>query len=146
MTTIHQQQPRDARSTAGFGQDGWKAQQPTGGTAPARAGYQPDSWNAAPITRTLRDEMNGNDVRRLQEALKAKGFDPGTPDGDYGPKTERAVKAFQLANGLDDDGVAGPKTLAKLGLAADIKRFLERPSADPSKIVPASPAPPGAPM
>ncbi|MBP7779864.1 MAG: zinc-dependent metalloprotease [Acidobacteria bacterium] len=31
-------------------------------------------------------------------------------------------------------------------LAADIKRFLERPSADPSKIVPASPAPPGAPI
>ena len=31
-------------------------------------------------------------------------------------------------------------------LAADIKRFLERPSADPSKIVPAAPAPPGAPI
>ncbi len=31
-------------------------------------------------------------------------------------------------------------------LAADIKRFLERPSADPAKIVPASPAPPGAPI
>ena len=31
-------------------------------------------------------------------------------------------------------------------LAADIKRFLERPSADPAKIVPAAPAPPGAPI
>ncbi len=31
-------------------------------------------------------------------------------------------------------------------LAADIKRFLERPSADPSKIMPAAPAPPGAPI
>jgi hypothetical protein len=31
-------------------------------------------------------------------------------------------------------------------LAADIKRFLERPSGDPSKIVPAAPAPPGAPI
>ncbi len=31
-------------------------------------------------------------------------------------------------------------------LAADIKRFLERPSADPVKIVPAAPAPPGAPI
>ncbi len=31
-------------------------------------------------------------------------------------------------------------------LAADIKRFLERPSADPAKIIPAAPAPPGAPI
>ncbi len=31
-------------------------------------------------------------------------------------------------------------------LSADIKRFLERPSADPVKIVPAAPAPPGAPI
>ncbi|MEP7117372.1 MAG: zinc-dependent metalloprotease [Acidobacteriota bacterium] len=31
-------------------------------------------------------------------------------------------------------------------LAADIKRFLERPSADPAKIMPAAPAPPGAPI
>ncbi len=31
-------------------------------------------------------------------------------------------------------------------LAADIKRFLERPSADPSKIMPTAPAPPGAPI
>jgi hypothetical protein len=31
-------------------------------------------------------------------------------------------------------------------LAADIKRFLERPSGDPSKIMPAASAPPGAPI
>ena len=31
-------------------------------------------------------------------------------------------------------------------LAADIKRFLERPAADQQKVIPTSPAPPGAPI
>ena len=31
-------------------------------------------------------------------------------------------------------------------LAADIKRFLERPAADAQKLIPPSPAPPGAPI
>jgi len=35
-------------------------------------------------------------------------------DGDFGPGTERALKAWQLSNGLTADGVAGPATFAKL--------------------------------
>lgn len=35
-------------------------------------------------------------------------------DGDFGPATESAVKAFQRLKGLQDDGVAGPLTLAAL--------------------------------
>jgi peptidoglycan hydrolase-like protein with peptidoglycan-binding domain len=32
------------------------------------------------------------------------------PDGNFGPKTEAAMRAFQRANGLLPDGIAGPKT------------------------------------
>ncbi len=35
-------------------------------------------------------------------------------DGDYGAKTESAVRIFQRVNGLDPDGVVGPKTLAAI--------------------------------
>lgn len=37
----------------------------------------------------------GDEVASLQDALKLAGFDAGTSDGIYGPRTERAVKSLQ---------------------------------------------------
>lgn len=53
-------------------------------------------------------------VKWLQQQLKAQGFDPGVLDGFPGPRTTEAVTAFQQANGLVPDGLAGPLTMAKL--------------------------------
>lgn len=39
-----------------------------------------------------------------------------TPDGDYGPATENAVREFQRRAGITGDGIAGPVTLNRLGL------------------------------
>lgn len=50
----------------------------------------------------------------IQRRLKALGFDPGPLDGKTGPRTVRAIKAFQLANGLAADGKVGPLTSAAL--------------------------------
>jgi putative chitinase len=66
------------------------------------------------VLSTLRHGNEGDLVERLQRALEAKGFSPGSPDGDFGPATETAVKAFQAANGLGDDGVVGTDTWAAL--------------------------------
>ena len=54
----------------------------------------------APITcytlsRTIKDGMKGEDVRRLQQRLKDLNFDPGRIDGIYGGDTMMAVWAFQ---------------------------------------------------
>jgi peptidoglycan hydrolase-like protein with peptidoglycan-binding domain len=54
----------------------------------------------------------------LQKVLATHGFDPGSKDGLFGPKTERAVLAFQRAKGLEADGVVGPKTWNALGMTA----------------------------
>lgn len=69
-----------------------------------------------PPPRTLKSGMSGSDVAALQEALKGQGFYTGTVDGDFGSGTKRAVKAFQRAVGLKDDGVVGSGTRDKLGL------------------------------
>jgi uncharacterized protein (TIGR02594 family) len=54
------------------------------------------------------------DIREIQQALAAAGFDPGPIDGIRGRKTIRAIMAFQEANGLAADGIVGPQTTAKL--------------------------------
>jgi cell wall-associated NlpC family hydrolase len=46
----------------------------------------------------------GPAVARVQRALGIRA------DGDFGPKTRRAVRAFQKRHGLLADGVVGPKT------------------------------------
>jgi len=53
-------------------------------------------------------------VAAVQYLLRARGFYRGRADGVYGAKTVAAVKAFQRANGLKADGIAGPQTLPKL--------------------------------
>ena len=50
----------------------------------------------------------------LQQALHSLGFHPGPVDGQYGPRTAMAVKAFQATVGLIQDGIYGPLTRAML--------------------------------
>jgi putative chitinase len=63
---------------------------------------------------TLRLDMIGGEVERLQRRLRELGFNPGEIDGRFGPATEAAVLAFQRAEGLLADGIAGPRTLNAL--------------------------------
>lgn len=53
----------------------------------------------------------GSKGPQVSELQKKLGL---TPDGDFGPKTDAAVKAFQTKNGLTADGIVGPTTLAKM--------------------------------
>lgn len=62
----------------------------------------------------LKRPAEGPDVRRLQERLVAHGAQLAV-DGDFGPATEEAVRAFQQARGLEVDGKVGPRTWAALG-------------------------------
>ena len=61
-------------------------------------------------------------VKEIKKALHKAGFGTSEPlkisatDPTYGPKTERVVRAFQAAVGIEVDGVVGPDTRAALGL------------------------------
>lgn len=65
---------------------------------------------------TLKNGSKGSDVKKLQEALINAGYSVGKAgaDGIYGSATASAVKAYQKANGLSVDGIAGNQTLGKL--------------------------------
>lgn len=58
--------------------------------------------------------MESISVRKIQEALVAKGFIPGVVDGIWGRRTIAAVKSFQQSVGLEVDGIVGPKTSTAL--------------------------------
>lgn len=81
----------------------------------------PRDWVAGGVWFERGDE--GERVSTLQRALARARHDPGPPDGDFGPRTEDAVRAFQRVRGLAVDGLAGPQTLGEL-TAPLLRRFL----------------------
>ena len=60
--------------------------------------------------RTIKKGCKGDDVKTLQKLLGVFA------DGDFGPKTDAAVRAFQKSHGLFADGIVGDKTWAALGV------------------------------
>jgi peptidoglycan hydrolase-like protein with peptidoglycan-binding domain len=68
-------------------------------------------------------------VTRLQAALHV------TPDGDFGPETEAAIKRLQARHGLAADGVVGPATWNVVGVGGE--QTLKPP---PSALVQQQPA------
>ena len=81
----------------------------------------------------LKNGSKGDEVKKLQEKLGVEAI------GTFGPKTEAAVKAWQKANGLKDDGIVGPTTWSKLfgesaPVAAAVKESVVIPSGGPLNI------------
>jgi len=81
----------------------------------------------------LKVGSKGDDVKKLQEKLGVEAI------GTFGPKTDAAVKAWQKANGLKDDGIVGPTTWSKLfgetkPTATVVKEDMVIPSGGPLNI------------
>ncbi len=63
----------------------------------------------------------GQEVKNIQTRLYNWGYYKGSIDGLYGYQTYQAVRYFQSTHGLGVDGIAGPETLAALGLPTGSK-------------------------
>lgn len=91
------------RSIAGYGTPNW--------------GLVSSSVTPAPASHPqVKFGSNGKAVKELQEKLMQLGYKLPLygADGDFGAETQKAVRAFQQANGLEVDGIVGPITWAKL--------------------------------
>lgn len=67
------------------------------------------------FTRLLKKGSKGADVKELQRLLNEASGANLADDGNFGSKTEKAVKAYQKTAGLKADGIAGKKTITRLG-------------------------------
>jgi peptidoglycan hydrolase-like protein with peptidoglycan-binding domain len=86
----------------------------------ALPGWAAEEKKAAPAKEEKAEKKvsaKGNEeVKKVQEALKAQGQDPGPIDGIMGSKTRAALKAFQEASGLKGTGRVDDETAQKLGV------------------------------
>ena len=57
---------------------------------------------------------SGPEVERVQQQLRERGFDSDDVNGQFGPGTDAALRAFQRSVSLPADGLAGPNTIAAL--------------------------------
>ncbi len=65
-------------------------------------------------TTMLRENMEGAEVKKMQQELRKRGFLLSSATGFYGEKTTDAVRLFQQKAGLAADGIAGQQTLEML--------------------------------
>jgi hypothetical protein len=80
-------------------------------------GFDKAPWDDKPrVLRLSRPLMEGSDVGKLQEKLKAAGFAISVADGVFGNGTDKAVKEFQKQKGLVVDGIVGSETLKQIAL------------------------------
>lgn len=63
--------------------------------------------------KTISYGSSGEDVKKLQKYLNENGYSLSV-DGQFGSKTQNAVRDYQKKNGLSADGIVGDKTWAKL--------------------------------
>ncbi|MEG3166519.1 glycoside hydrolase family protein [Sphingomonas sp. PB2P19] len=80
---------------------------------------------------TLRRGSKGDAVEALQEALGLRA------DGDFGPKTEAALREWQRRRELTPDGICGPKTWSKILNAADHHADIEHHADSEQRVRPA---------
>ncbi len=66
------------------------------------------------VLRKTTTPVTGAGVVRLQHILNNLSVGPLDEDGQFGPKTEAAVKSFQTNQGIPADGVVGPRTWTDL--------------------------------
>ena len=57
-----------------------------------------------------------HDIKKVQETLRDKGFDPGPIDGHLGSQTREAIRQYQKSENLPVTGHLDGETAGKLGV------------------------------
>ena len=103
-------------------------------------GVTPQAQTLQPQAPQAQMTVSPDEIRRAQEALKAKGYDPGAASGNLHTGTQDALRQYQKANNLPVSGVLDQRTAETLGIEirkSDSKPSDSKSSKEPSKSTPA---------
>jgi murein L,D-transpeptidase YcbB/YkuD len=83
---------------------------------PETKSHKPERKSHKPHKRILKHGSRGEDVKKLQKILNARGLcpQPIVIDGIFGPTTLTAVRKFQRQSQIPVDGIVGGKTWDRL--------------------------------
>ncbi len=68
------------------------------------------------VTEENTSDLTTDEVRRVQRALAAEGYDPGRSDGAMTNDTRATIREFQKDHGIVVTGGLDAKTAARLGI------------------------------
>lgn len=83
------------------------------------------------ISTRVRYNSRGADALCLERVLRGLGYSFTGPDDWFGASSVRALQAYQRANGLQADGIAGPVTAGRLGIWANAPSPAPPPAPNP---------------
>ncbi len=79
-------------------------------------------WGPRVQANALRPGETGDGVIALRNRLIAMGYMPRVATARYDGAMQRAVQAFQIAHGIEPDGIAGRDTLAAINVEPEMRR------------------------
>jgi hypothetical protein len=82
-----------------------------------------EDW-ASLVARAVKPAQSRDLVVAVQRLIRAEGYDPGMIDGLVGPRTRRAIQAYQRNGGLSPTGQIDQELLVKLNLAGRTVRVV----------------------
>ncbi len=83
------------------------------------------------ITRLTGESGSAASVKYVQTALKALGYDVGTPDGFSGPRTRNAIKSYQRSIGAEPTGTLDNDQVRRL-----VESYVATLPAEPRRVSP----------
>lgn len=80
-------------------------------------------YGSKPMYRTLKEGVEGDDVREFEQNLADLGYTGFTVDEEFSGLTADAVKRWQEANGDKETGTVGPENIAFTSGAVRVESF-----------------------
>lgn len=99
----------------------WSQEAPGETRQPDRNLTRPGDENAPGVHHQGTPELSKSDMRKVEEALQAKGYKVGKIDGMADDDARKAIRAFQQDNGLSVTGTIDQRTADKLGVRITAK-------------------------